>query len=84
MEKKYLSLRGIKEILSEKELRSVVGGSTGSGSGGNVKCQIEYNCEVIAIVECVGMSFEECQESCDDYAESEGNGKFYYCRCGVW
>jgi len=33
MEKKYLNLKGITEILSEKELRKVIGASGGSGSG---------------------------------------------------
>jgi len=33
MEKRYLSLRGIAEILSEKEMRKVVGASGGTGSG---------------------------------------------------
>jgi len=32
MQKKYLNLRGISEILSEKEMRNVVGASSGTGS----------------------------------------------------
>ena len=42
MEKKYLNLRGISEILSEKEMRSVVGSSGGSGSGG--PCWVSWIC----------------------------------------
>jgi len=43
MEKKYLNLRGISEILSEKEMRKVVGasgGGTGSGFGPCCRCDV--------------------------------------------
>jgi len=45
MKKKYLSLRGISEILSEKEMRNVVGASsTGSGGGFCAEPYVPYEC----------------------------------------
>jgi|GEM_PF-2680682 len=38
MKKKLLNLRGISDILSEKEMKNVVGGSSGAGSGSSGYC----------------------------------------------
>jgi len=43
MEKKYLNLRGISEILSEKEMRKVVGASGDTGSG-SPHPHVSYKC----------------------------------------
>jgi len=44
MEKKYLNLRGITEILSEKEMRNVIGSSGGAGSGSFYPTVLSYCC----------------------------------------
>ena len=41
MKKKLLNLRGISDILSEKEMKYVVGGSSGAGSG-NARFECTY------------------------------------------
>ena len=69
MQKKYLNLRGISEILSEKEMRNVVGASSGTGSysdkiacyvlekRGNTNVQIDsYWCDD---------SYTKCQADCE-------------------
>jgi len=42
MKKKVISLRGLSEILSEKELKNVMGGSTVYSSGNDRNCNNTY------------------------------------------
>ena len=43
---KKINLKGISEILSEKELKSVVGGSDGAGSNSCVPDSMGYGCSI--------------------------------------
>jgi len=64
MEKKYLNLRGISEILSEKELRNVVGACGGTGSGVSlVYCSRTCKNGTTYTISCYGT----CEERDDEY-----------------
>jgi len=90
MEKKYLNLRGISEILSEKEMRNVVGasgGGTGSGFGPCCRCDVTaYICDDYGEIKSTyeienglfcGSSGQNCEDIINSWAASN-EGTYCY------
>ena len=84
---KKLNEEGIYEILSDKEMKNVVGKSGGTGSGGTGSCPDGYKatCTVsdgkvtwtVGCNVCPGMvSLEDCQTTCDKSIQSS-----WTCEC---
>jgi len=71
MKKKLLNLRGISDILSDKEMKNVVGGSGGTGSGDEPK-PCTYKC----CPDCETASTENpCYGECVDIPSGPNGGE---------
>ena len=80
MKKKVISLRGLSEILSEKELKNVMGGSDIGGNGTAGNCCYSGTADIggqwVFYLNC-GVTASYCAYLAQDFSWQNG----FYCNC---